>query len=67
MYITKTTHIHGLSQISLIFTLIRQNKSKHLEKSLGVHVKSMDCISSSVHGILHARILEWVAIVSGSS
>ena len=45
MYITKTAHIHGLSQISLIFTLIRQNKSKHLEKSLGVHVKSMDCIA----------------------
>ena len=66
MYITKLHTSMSLSQISLIFTLNRQNKSKHLEKSLGVRVKSVDC-SSSVRGILQARTLEWVAIFSGSS
>ena len=56
---------------SLIRVLVGQNKNYHIPVCVCALCNPMDCSppGSSVHGILQARILEWVAISSsrGSS
>ena len=61
--IDKPMDYFSLSEVDLYFLSLETNERKFVTQSCPTLCESMDCSlpGSSVHGILQARILEWVA------